>query len=172
VVFLYRVGMDTSRWWDLSICDVVYAIGGRGGGWSVTCAILGVALVFSLFSWAGLRFLHSFLLSTAGGLMCCVCSLSFVSVVWWSLCPVHCGFVYLSSIQGVSYLADRCSGAWPVWWLLHGTVMVKSLGIVVSLLVYIFVVWCHLYSPVSVSYLCWFVVQLLWGTTALVSTIG
>jgi len=104
---------------------------GGGGWWSVTCAILGVALVFSLFSWAGLRFLYSFLLSTAGGLMCCVCSLSFVSVVWWSLCPVRCGFVYLSSIQGVSYLADRCSGAWPVWWLLHGTVMVKSLGIVV-----------------------------------------
>jgi len=36
VVFLYRVGVDTSWWWDLSICDVL-----GGGGWSVTCAIWG-----------------------------------------------------------------------------------------------------------------------------------
>jgi len=138
----------------------------EGGGVICNVRYLRAALVFSLFSWAGLRFLYSFLMSTAGGLMCCVCSLSFLSVVWWYLCPVRCGFVYLSSIQGVSYLADMCSSAWPVWWLLHGTVMVKSLGIVVSLLVYIFVVWCLLYSPVSVSYLCWFVVQLLWGSLA------
>jgi len=36
--------------------------------------------------------------------------------------------------------------------------MVKSFGIVVSLLVYIFVDWCHLYSPVSVCmYVCMYV---------------
>jgi len=140
VVFLYRVGVDTSWCWDLSICDVCICYWVEGGGVICNVRYLGAALVFSLFSWAGLRFLYSFLLSTAGGLMYCVCSLSFVSVVWWSLCPVRRGFVYLSSIQGVSYLTDRCSGAWPVWWLLLGTVVVKSLGIVVSLLVYIFVV--------------------------------
>ena len=45
VVLLYRIGMDMSRWWDLSICDVCYmlVIGAQGGGRvSVMCAILGV----------------------------------------------------------------------------------------------------------------------------------
>ena len=50
----------------------LYMLLGGEGGWSVMCAILGAALVFSLLSWAGLRFLYSFLLSTAGGLMCSV----------------------------------------------------------------------------------------------------
>ena len=46
VVLLYRIGMDMSRWWDLSICDVCYMlfIRGTGGeGVSVMCAILGCA---------------------------------------------------------------------------------------------------------------------------------
>ena len=46
VVLLYRIGMDMSRWWDLSICDICYMLFLRGmgrGGLSVMCTILGCA---------------------------------------------------------------------------------------------------------------------------------
>jgi len=32
VVMLYRIGMVTSRWWDLSNCDVCYMLFLRGTG--------------------------------------------------------------------------------------------------------------------------------------------
>ena len=50
VVLLYRIGMDVSRWCDLSICDVCYMlfIGGTGGGEGGICNVRypgGAALV-------------------------------------------------------------------------------------------------------------------------------
>jgi len=45
VVLLYRIGMDMARWGEFSIWGVFFNVfkGGKGGGVSVMCAILGCA---------------------------------------------------------------------------------------------------------------------------------
>ena len=52
VVLLYGIGMDMSRWWDLSVCDVCYMlfIWAQGGGICNLRYPAGAALVFLLAS--------------------------------------------------------------------------------------------------------------------------
>jgi len=106
VVLLYRIGMDMSRWWDLSICDVCYKLflRGMGGGWGI-CDVRypgGAAQVCLLAAvlCGSAATVCPYPMSTAGGLL--------LWVLWRGEKPKNkswCGLVFV-------WVGDLCDVLW------------------------------------------------------------
>ena len=149
VVVLHRIGMGTSRWWDLSICDVCYMLFIRGtlGGVSVMCAMLGCAAEVCLLAavLCGSTAVHIWCLLLVGfcyvlcvlSILCicgdlCVHSVLCVSVLIFLLRGVVFGSSMTGSQTCLVIVACHCDGNCHLA-LSHSTVH------------YITTVSCHLY---------------------------
>ena len=111
VVVLYRIGMGTSRWWDLSICDVCYMLfirGPRGGGYLWCALSWGVQLkyVCSLLSYVGLQlqFVH----------IRCLLLVYVIQVCWQLASRIRTELVWFCCC--ITYTMAVCTVKNSWWW--------------------------------------------------------